>query len=326
MVYVFYFNFIYIFEKKLNMKITKSIILIILSLIFFTKYLFADTKSEVTKVIDTLITHAKKMNFEGFDKELDQNLLSKMNLKFANKSYEPREMIWYEGRNVVVSYTPETRGLFFILVEETRKSFREKNILNDLETASPGFKNKSEKLPSLLFTKKMFPPNIYKLKYMDAKDGKISFFLDLFDNKPSLLNRFLTDLTHDILKFYPEIDLEKILNNYNFKSVDKNNFRYLHYTDNTEVNVTRIKNKILITSNNLNIENFKKFFSNFNKNSSINNIVPLLPQPDKRYEFVKLKSKKNGSVSIKIDVRGEDINLRTLNSRLLSGIRIVFRD
>ena len=104
------------------------------------------------------------------------------------------------------------------------------------------------------------------------------------------------------------------------------NFRYLHYTDNTEVNVTRIKNKILITSNNLNIENFKKFFSNFNKNSSINNVVPLLPQPDKRYEFVKLKSKKNGSVSIKIDVRGEEINLKTLNPRLLSGIRIVFRD
>ena len=297
-------------------------------LIFMTTNpIFADTKRDTIKILDTLIDYTKKMNFDGFGNELDEALISKMGLKFSNKSNDNFEMLWYEGGSVLLAYVPKTRGLFSLYFPVNETYLKKNKVLDSLETATTGYSPKvNQILPSLLITKKMFPPKIYNLKYFDTKGGNISLAVNLKSKKQSLLDRFLYDIVNDILKFYPEIKLDKILKNYRFKTVDANNYKYIHYTDKTEINVTRIKNKILITANNLNINKFKKSFQILNNYSSINNTVPLMKQPDGRYEFVKLNSKKSGSLSIKIDVRGEEINLKTLNPKLLSGIRILFRE
>ena len=75
------------------------------------------------------------------------------------------------------------------------------------------------------------------------------------------------------------------------------------------------------------LEKFQKSFEFLQtKSSATDLIVPLLEQADKRYEFVQLGTKKMGSLAIRYDVRGEDVNIKLTNPRLLTGIRIVFRD
>lgn len=306
-------------------------ILIVLILLCFSplnKTLFGDSKSELIKSLDALITYSKNMNFSGFGKSLEDALVNKMGLKFANESNEGgNKMLWYEGKSIVVGYTPATRGMFLFVTDEKEGSFRQKNILGGLTTASAASRSSGKGLPDLLITKDMFPPDMIDIKYFMARENTVKFAVSFYKDRPSSQDRFISDLAFDIVKYYPSIELKDLLLSRRFKPINENNFTYKHYTDGTEINVTKSGKFILITAENFNIEKFQKSFEFLQRKSSATDlIVPLLEQADKRYEFVQLGTKKTGSLAIRYDVRGEDVNIKLTNPRLLTGIRIVFRD
>ena len=233
------------------------------SLMFFLLFSFsaiADILRTLPIALDTLIFKTHGMHYTQFGDELDKVTLELAGLTevYREDADDGKYVVYLEKgtKDFQIYYWPITQS--FLVTFEGNSATNFFDLLENLKLADASSSQVGTGKPDML-TSKGFPPKFISISYPEGMaEGLTGFLFRISRNKSKPINKFIYDLTYDLVLYRETLGLNKILDLYLFTKAAENLYER-KFPDRTEAFVAINDNVVGITATELNLNDLKEY-------------------------------------------------------------------
>lgn len=251
-----------------------------------------------------LLAEIKGMHFIDFGQnELTKSTAKKIGLKEVYR--EDNQYVTYVeaiNEDFIVYYFPQAHRFLFVYDKIGNPNVNE--VLNLVSEGDAAY-TENQDTPSILIMQDVFPP---KMVGIDIPEGVVesssAFSLDMPNNLVKPINRFLTDITFDLMLYQHSLGKIEILKQYLF---EKDGDYYTRiFADGTKAFVAFNDKAVGITATGVRLDELERHLVRSAENSQV---APMFPMSSEKYQVINIMNEKRYTLSITEDVRGEGLDL-----------------